>query len=153
MNTSLTSASLTVRPGLTNLLRWQEPLVTRLRYRHALPGMVANRMLNVELGLYLLAELLPLIPPQFLPDLLNGQGAAYRLRPIWSPRQHRALNQARTLLAPYRERTVWLKALDKYATLPSDVRTFSLSGRGGWNTDVSSYVLRERLGLFQGVLA
>lgn len=153
MNASLTSAPLTIRPGLTNLLRWQEPLVTRLRYRHALPGMVANRMLNVELGLYLLAELLPLIPPHFLPDLLNGQGAAYRLRPIWSPRQHRALNQARTLLAPYRERTVWLKALDKYATLPADVRIFSLNGRSGWNTDVSSYVLRERLGLFQGVLA
>ena len=153
MNATMTPAYPTTRPGLTNLLRWQEPLVTRLRYRHALPGMVANRMLNVELGLYLLAELLPLIPPQFLPDLINGQGAAYRLRPIWSPRQHRALNQARQLLAPYRERAVWLKALDKYATLPTDVRIFSLNGRGGWNSDVSSYVLRERLSLFQGVLA
>ncbi|WP_461103631.1 pPIWI_RE_Z domain-containing protein [Spirosoma koreense] len=147
------ASSLTTRPGLTNLLRWQEPLVTRLRYRHMLPGMVANRMLNVELGLYLLAELLPLVPPQCLPDLLNGQGAAYRQRPIWSPRQHRALNQARTLLAPYRDRSVWFKALDKYATLGADVRIFSLAGRGGWNTEISSYVLRERLGLFQGVLA
>ncbi|UFH56610.1 hypothetical protein [Spirosoma sp. KNUC1025] len=153
MNTLSTSAHLTVRPGLANLLRWQEPLATRLRYRHTLPGMVANRLLNVELGLYLLAELLPLVPPQFLPDLLNGQGAAYRQRPIWSPRQHRALNQARTLLAPYRDRTVWFKALEKYASLASDVRVFSLNGRGGWNTDISSYVLRERLGLFQGVLA
>ena len=153
MNAASTYTYLTARPGLTNLLRWQEPLATRLRYRHTLPGMVANRLLNVELGLYLLAELLPLVPPQFLPDLLNGQGAAYRLRPIWSPRQPRALNQARTLLAPYRERTVWLKALDKYATLGPDVRAFSLSGRGGWNTDISSYVLRERLSLFQGVLA
>lgn len=153
MNTLSASASIPTRPGLTNLLRWQEPLVTRLRYRHSLPGMVANRMLNVELGLYLLAELLPLVPPQFLPDLLNGQGAAYRQRPIWSPRQHRALNQARTLLAPYRNPGVWFKALDKYATLPSDVRIFSLSVRGGWNPEVSSYVLRERLSLFQGVLA
>ena len=153
MNTLSTSAYPITRPGLTNLLRWQEPLATRLRYRHTLPGMVANRLLNVELGLYLLAELLPLIPPQFLPDLLNGQGTAYRLRPIWSPRQHRALNQARTLLAPYRERTVWLKALDKYATLSPEVRIFSGGGRGGWNSEVSSYVLRERLSLFQGVLA
>ena len=153
MNTLTTSASLTPRPGLTNLLRWQEPLATRLRYRHTLPGMVANRLLNVELGMYLLAELLPLVPPQFLPDLLNGKGAAYRQRPIWSPRQHRALNQARILLAPYRNPAVWFKALDKYATLAQDVRIFSLSVRGGWNTDVSSYVLRERLSLFQGVLA
>jgi len=138
---------------MANLLRWQEPLVTRLRYRHMLPGMVANRLLNVELGLYLMAELLPLIPAQFLPDLLNGQGTVYRLRPIWSPQQHRALNQARQLLAPYRERTVWLKALDKYATLSPDVRTFSVSGRGGWNSEISSYTLRERLGLFQSALA
>ena len=69
--------------------------------------MVANRILNVELGLYLLAELVPLAPPQFLPDLLNGQGAVYRKRPIWSPRQHRALGQARILLAPYMDRNAW----------------------------------------------
>lgn len=154
MNTATASAStLTIRPGMTNLLRWQEPLATRLRYRHNLPGMTANRLLNVELGLYLLAELLPLIPPQFLPDLLNGQGAVYRLRPIWSPRQHRALNQARQLLAPYRERTVWQKALEKYASLPSDIRIFTLEDRGGWNPNVTSYTLRERMSLFQGVLA
>ncbi|GAB4032796.1 pPIWI_RE_Z domain-containing protein [Spirosoma jeollabukense] len=153
MNTSLTSAYPTARPGLTNLLRWQEPLVTRLRYRHALPGMVANRLLNVELGIYLMAELLPLIPPQFLSDLLNGQGTVYRLRPIWTPQQHRTLNQARTLLAPYRDRAVWLKALDKYATLAPEMRTFSVNGRGGWNSEISSYTLRERLNLFQEVLA
>ncbi|QKZ12189.1 hypothetical protein [Spirosoma sp. KUDC1026] len=152
MNAVLTSAYPTARPALHGLLNWQEPLATRLRHRHALPGMVANRMLNVELGLYLLAELLPLCPPHSLPDLLNGQGGAYKQRPIWSPRQHRALNRARALLAPYRDRSVWYNALDKYATLPPTVRAFSISVRGGWNPDVSSYVLRERLQLFQGAL-
>ncbi|QJW91039.1 hypothetical protein HNV11_17495 [Spirosoma taeanense] len=153
MNTALTSAYPTVRPALSSLLRWQEPLATRLRHRHTLPGMVANRLLNVELGLYLLAELLPLCPPLSLPDLLNGLGAAYKQRPIWSPRQHRALSQARILLAPYRDRTVWYKALDKYATLSPEVRAFSISVRGGWNPQVSGYVLRERMQLFQGALA
>ena len=155
MNTTLTSASSTTSPrlALTSLLRWQEPLASRLRHRHALPGMVANRLLNVELGLYLLAELLPLCPPQALPDLLNGLGAAYRHRPIWSPRQHRALSQARALLAPYRDRAVWFRALDKYATLAPDLRAFSLNAAGGWNPDVSGYVLRERQRLFQGALA
>ncbi|RIV18487.1 hypothetical protein DYU11_28355 [Fibrisoma montanum] len=150
MNTALTSAYPAVRPALSSLLRWQEPLATRLRNRHALPGRVANRMLNVELGLYLLSELLPTAPQYTLPDLLNGQGAAYRQRPPWTPRQHRALSQARILLAPYRDREVWYKALDKYATLPGSVRLFTRLG--GWNPEAGGYVLRERLALFRGAL-
>ena len=153
MNTVLTSTYPAIRPALTNLLRWQEPLATQLRHRHALPGLVANRLLNVELGLYLLAELLPYAPPHSLPDLLNKRGAGYQQRPIWSPRQHRALSQAQTLLAPYRDRVAWYKALDKYATLPAELRTFGVSGRGGWNPDISSYVLRDRLSLFRRALA
>ncbi|GAB3943923.1 hypothetical protein GCM10028805_10840 [Spirosoma harenae] len=148
MNTLLATAS---RPALASLLGWQEPLATRLRFRHALPGMVANRLLNVELGLYLLAELVPMAPPQSLPDLLNGQGFVYRQRPIWSPRQHRALNQARILLAPYLDRTAWFKALDKYANLSSDLRVFTLNGN--LRSDISGYLLRERVGLFARALA
>jgi pPIWI RE three-gene island domain Z len=153
MNMVLSSTYSETRPALTSLLRWQEPLATRLRHRHALPGLVANRLLNVELGLYLLAELLPLAPPHALPDLLNKQGSIYRQRPIWSPRQHRALSQAQALLAPYRDRTAWYKALDKYATLSAELRTFGIGVRGGWNPQISSYVLRDRLSLFQRALA
>lgn len=154
MNTAYTSAfsiPSAARPALASLLHWQEPLATRLRFRHALPGMVANRLLNVELGLYLLAELLPLVPPQSLPDLLNGQGAAYRQRPIWSPRQHRALSQARILLAPYLDRAAWFRALDKYANLSPELRAFTLTGI--LRTNISSYILRERVGLFARALA
>ena len=154
MNTAFTSAYSTApvaRPALASLLRWQEPLASRLRFRYALPGMVANRMLNVELGLYLMAELLPLVPPQFLPDLLNGQGTAFRQRPIWSPRQHRALSQARVLLAPYLNRTAWMKALDKYTNLSPELRAFTLTGN--LRTDVSGYLLRERVALFARALA
>lgn len=153
MNMVLSSTRFTPRPTLTGLLGWQEPLATRIRHRHALPGLVANRLLNVELGLYLLAELLPFAPPQALPDLLNKQGIVYRQRPVWSPRQHRALIQAQTLLAPYRDRAAWYKALDKYATLSQELRTFAVNGRGGWNPEISSYVLRDRLSLFQRALA
>ncbi len=150
MNTLLSTAPV-ARPALASLMSWQEPLATRLRFRHALPGMVANRLLNVELGLYLLAELLPMAPPQALPDLLNGLGAAYRQRPIWSPRQHRALNQARALLAPYQNHVAWFRALDKYATLAPELRVFSLNGN--LRPEVSSYVLRERLLLFSKAVA
>ncbi|SOD89300.1 pPIWI_RE_Z domain-containing protein [Spirosoma fluviale] len=150
MNTLLSTPRVT-RPALASLLHWQEPLATRLRFRHALPGMVANRLLNVELGLYLLAELVPLAPPQVLPDLLIGHGAVYRNRPIWSPRQHRALSQARILLAPYMDRTAWYNALAKYASLPSELKAYS--SQGTLRTDISGYLLRERLGMFAKAVA
>ena len=89
--------------------------------------------------------------PQALPDLLNGLGAAYKQRPIWSPRQHRALNQARTLLAPYQNHIAWFRALDKYATLAPELRTFTLNG--DLRSDISGYMPRERLLLFSKALA
>ncbi len=138
---------------ITNLLRWQEPLATRLRYRHSLPGRVANRLLNIELGLFLLAELLPLAPAEALPHLLNGQGIVYRERPVWTPRQHKMLSRARTLLAPYQDRTTWHSALIKYATLDKSLRLFIPTGRGGQNPDASSSDRRERLQLFTWALS
>ncbi len=136
--------------SLTALLSWQEPLATRMRYRHNLPGRVANRLLNIELGLYMLAELLPDAPPEALPNLLNGQGFLYSGRAVWSPRQHRNLSRARVLLAPYRDHATWFNALTKYATLPDHLRTFSLTGNH--QPDLTGYEGRERLTLFQKVL-
>lgn len=132
------------------LLRWQEPLATRLRYRHELPGRVANRLLNVELGLFLLADLLPLAPAEALPNLLNRQGLAYRERPVWTPRQHRQLIRATVLLAPYQNRTLWLDALARYNRLPAQIRLFSLTGRA---PDMVKSGLQERVSLFGRVLA
>ncbi|MBC8152975.1 MAG: hypothetical protein H7Z72_08700 [Bacteroidetes bacterium] len=150
MNTLQPLAFSVTRPAYPNLFRWQEPLATRLRYRHDLPGRVANRLLNVELGLFLMSELLPLAPAEALPDLLNGQGAAYRERPVWTPRQHRSLSEARALLAPYQSRMVWLRALAKYATLPAGTRAFNVDGRP--NTKLAGSELRQRLSLFQRAL-
>ena len=141
------------RTSVTNLMRWQEPLATRLRYRHSLPGRVANRLLNIELGLFLLTELLPFAPAEALPSLLSGQGVAYRERPVWTPRQHKMLSRARVLLSPYQERALWYGALAKYATLEKSLRLFTLAGRGGQNPDASSYDRRERLQLFSWALS
>lgn len=152
MNTyqPLAPAATAARPAYPNLFRWQEPLATRLRYRHDLPGRVANRLLNVELGLFLMQELLPLAPAEALPDLLNAQGVAYRERPVWTPRQHRCLSEARALLAPYQSRMVWLRALAKYATLPTHLRAFNVNGLP--NTKLAASELRQRMSLFQRAL-
>ena len=139
-------------PAITGLLRWQEPLATRLRHRHNLPGRVANRLLNVELGLFLLADLLPLAPAEALPNLLAGQGWVYRERSVWTPRQYRNLSQARRLLAPYHDRTTWLNALAKYVTLPANVRAFAPNGQHPAEPGLRRYDLRERQSLFQRAL-
>ncbi|MFC5410179.1 hypothetical protein ACFPMF_12715 [Larkinella bovis] len=135
------------------LLHWQEPLATQLRFQYELPGQLANRLLNVELGLFLLAELLPLAPPQALPDLLNGEGVVYQDRPVWKPRQHRYLNRARALLAPYQDRNRWLTALAKYETLPTSLRAFSSHCSGSCGSEVSRSILRNREELFRQALA
>lgn len=152
MNTAMTLASSTTGSLTAQMLRWQEPMAFCLRHRHNLPGQVANRLLNIELGLFLLAELLPQAPVEALPDLLNGLGLAYRERPVWTPKQHRALNQARTLLSPYKDRLVWYDALRKYATLETDVRLFSIEPQAGYNPEISGFTMRERIGLFQKAL-
>ena len=131
---------------------WQEPLATRLKHQYNLAGASANRLLNIELGLFLLTELLPDAPPEALPDLLSGNGLIYLRRPVWSPKQHRLLSRARTLLAPYQDRAVWFQALVKYANLPAAARMYSLSQYGSitqaTSTDTGSYTQRERLTLF-----
>lgn len=131
---------------------WQEPLATRLKHQYNLAGQAANRLLNIELGLFLLTELLPDAPPEALPDLLSGNGLIYLRRPVWTPKQHRLLSRGRTLLAPYHDRATWFQALVKYATLPTSARMFSLSQYGsielGDNASAGSYIQRERLTVF-----
>ncbi|CCG98730.1 hypothetical protein FAES_0719 [Fibrella aestuarina BUZ 2] len=131
---------------------WQEPLATRIKHQYELHGQTANRLLNIELGLFLLTELLPDAPPEALPDLLMGNGMVHLRRPVWTPKQHRLLSRGRTLLAPYQNRAVWFQALVKYATLPAAARIYSLSQYGSITqapaADSGSYVQRERLTLF-----
>ena len=127
---------------------WQEPLATRLRHQHRLAGQAANRLLNIELGLFLLTELLPMAPPEALPDLLNGNGPAYDQRPVWSPKQHRLLSRARALLLPYQSRPVWFSALQKYDAWPAESRLFSIGQSGTINYAAPNHIQRERLTLF-----
>ncbi len=131
---------------------WQEPLATRLKHQYNLAGQTANRLLNIELGLFLLQELLPDAPPEALPDLLLGNGQIHLRRPVWTPKQHRLLSRGRTLLAPYQDRATWFNALRKYAELPVATRLYALSHYGlisaGRLAGTPVYAQRERLNLF-----
>ena len=147
-----TSGLIASLPSSGTRFSWQEPLATRLRHQYNLAGQSTNRLLNVELGLFLLTELLPDAPPEALPDLLSGNGLIYLRRPVWTPKQHRLLSRGRTLLAPYHDRATWFQALAKYASLPAPARMYSLSQYGSitesTKAPAGSYTQRERLTLF-----
>nr|ARK10181.1 hypothetical protein A6C57_07470 [Fibrella sp. ES10-3-2-2] len=149
---TLASSPLPSQPTPGARFGWQEPLATRLKHQYNLAGQSANRLLNIELGLFLLTELLPDAPPEALPDLLSGNGLIYLRRPVWTPKQHRLLSRGRTLLAPYQDRATWFQALVKYASLPVQARMYSLSQYGsiteGTRAQAGSYTQRERLTLF-----
>ena len=152
MMTMLPSTQLPARPPYGPRFSWQEPLATRLKHQYSLAGQTANRLLNIELGLFLLQELLPDAPPEALPDLLLGNGQIHLRRPVWTPKQHRLLSRGRTLLAPYQDRAIWFNALRKYTALPAPARLYTLSHHGliliGAPAGTPAYAHRERLTLF-----
>lgn len=112
----------------------------------------ARQLLDIELGLFLLSQLLPAAAPDALPALLTGDSSLLP-RPTWTARQYRYLNRARLLLSHFRERACWLSQIGQYATgsslrqayaISSDQRCFGEKSVGFSRNRLSS--LRQILG-------
>lgn len=87
----------------------------------------AQQLLDVELGLYLLSQLLPTAPPDALPALLTENGNAFLERPTWTPRQHRLLNRGRMILSHIQQSCVWNALLDAYVIIPQRLQAYDIS--------------------------
>ncbi|MBO0932683.1 pPIWI_RE_Z domain-containing protein [Fibrella aquatilis] len=120
------------------------------------PYRSANRLSNrqlftIELGLYLLAELLPTAPPGSLPTLLNGD-----LPPnstTWTARQRRCLDRGRMLLGSLCQRSGWNDLLDRYAQLATAQQAFDIShDRSQFNAKTVGF-FRNRAFTFRQMLA
>lgn len=83
-----------------------------------------RQLFDVELGLFLLAELLPSAAPATLPDLLNGGDV---LVSRLTARQRKYLKRGRALLNHCRHHSVWLDLLRRYASASSPIRAFDIS--------------------------
>ncbi len=113
----------------------------------------ARQLLDIELGLFLLSQLLPTAPPDALPDLLIDDSAMFSERSTWTARQHRYLNRARLLLGHFRERSQWLCQIERYANgsafrqayaISADRRCFGEKSIGFFRN--RAVVLRQMLG-------
>ena len=112
---------------------------------------LSNRQLfNIELGLYLLAELLPTAPPHSLPTLLNSDG----LPPTtWTARQRRSLDRGRMLLGALCQRSHWAELLDRYAQLAAPQQAFDISHDRSRFTAKTVGFFRNRAFTFRQMLA
>lgn len=87
----------------------------------------AGQLLDIEMGLFLLSQLLPAASPDVLPTLLTDNGSSFLDRPTWTPKQHKLLNRGRMLLSHMQQRNVWSALLDAYITIPDRLQAYDIS--------------------------
>ena len=90
-------------------------------------GLSPRQLLDVELGLFLLAELLPQTTPDALPTLLIGTGSSLLDYPTWTPKQHKLLSRGRALLTHLTDRPTWTRLLDNYVTGSAHLQAYDIS--------------------------
>lgn len=107
-------------------------------------ALTARQLLDIELGLYLLSQLMPTAAPDALPALLSGEVTTPKSA-RWTARQHRYLNRARLLLNHFADRACWLAQLERYATGSSLRQAYVISRDGSWFGEKSEGFSRNRL--------
>ena len=85
-------------------------------------------MLSVELGLYLLARVLPGRPARDAWTLFGGYPYAEAAGHARTDEQRLAIRRARHYLWTMRRRRVWLSHLERYAPCPEELRGYLLDG-------------------------
>ncbi len=117
-------------------------------------GLSVGELLDVELGLFLLSQLLPSAPPDILPALLNGQNLAFVERPTWTPRQHKYLSRGRALLSQYsQQRTLWADLVARYAAASEQLHAYDISADGSRFREKTVGFFRNRIITIRHMLA
>ncbi|WP_420150425.1 hypothetical protein [Spirosoma sp.] len=111
-------------PTLSSSNSWVSSAVANRPKRATLS---AGQLLDIEMGLFLLSQLLPSAPPDTLPNLLTDNGSSFLDRPTWTPKQHKLLNRGRTLLSHIQQRSVWSALLDAYTNIPDRLQAYDIS--------------------------
>lgn len=111
-------------PALSTATSWATSAVANRPKRATLS---AGQLLDIELGLFLLSQLVPTAAPDVLPSLLTDNGSSFLDRPTWTPKQHKLLNRGRTLLSHIQQRNVWTALLDAYTTIPDRLQAYDIS--------------------------
>ena len=74
-----------------------------------------SQLFDVELGLFLLSQLLPTASPNALPALMGTDNTLFTDQPTWTQRQRKYLNRGRIILAHCIQPIVWDALIERYA--------------------------------------
>lgn len=116
-------------------------------------GLSAGQLLDVELGLFLLSQLLPTAPPDALPALIGNTGPSFPNRPTWTPKQHKYLSRGRTVLAHCLQPAVWNALIERYAAAAHAFSAYDVSRDRRWFGEKRVGFSRNRLTVLRKMLA
>lgn len=116
-------------------------------------GLSAGQLLDVELGLFLLSQLLPTASPNALPALISDTGPSCPDRPTWTPKQHRYLNRGRAVLAHCLQPATWNALLERYAAGVNTLSAYDVSQDRRWFGEKRVGFSRNRLAVLRKMLA
>lgn len=107
---------------------WRSSLLPHLRkaWPASLTEVGPGFLLDIELGLYLLARLVPAEPAQSLWTLLAGYPLLHGSLREWNEDQRRQIGIGRHLLLHFKSRYEWCRALEQYAGLPEQLRGYEI---------------------------
>ncbi|WP_421829398.1 hypothetical protein [Larkinella sp.] len=141
MNTQLVSLQPFVHPVLSS------QHITRRPVR-----LSARQLLDVELGLFLLSQLLPGAPPDALPGLLSDHHPTSSVCLNWTTRQQKLRNRGLALLTHLTRQTCWHDLLELYIAVPVHLQAYDISSdRSGFRLKTVGFS-RNRLTVLRKVL-
>lgn len=120
---------------------------------HRKVALSVGQLFDVELGLYLLSQLLPTAPTDALPALMNHAGSSFPDRPTWTPRQHKYLNRGRASLGHCLQPAVWSALIDRYAAITTTLTAYDVSRDRSWFGEKTVGFSRSRLTVLRKMLA
>ncbi len=116
-------------------------------------GLSASQLLDVELGLFLLSQLLPTASPNALPALIGNGEISSSDRPVWTPKQYKYLNRGRAVLAHCLQPAVWSALLERYAVGATALSAYDVSRDRTWFGEKRVGFSRNRFMVLRKMLA
>lgn len=117
------------------------------------PGRLsARQLLDVELGLFLLSELLPSASPDALPGLLRDADPVFPVTTAWTPRQQKLRNRGLALLTHLTPGARWQTLLETYMDAPVHLQAYDISRDRSWFRPKTVGFSRNRLVVLRKVL-